>query len=308
MNCPRCDASLAADARFCGVCGASVPSPSNAYDSSTIGDATMLAYPAQGPQGIAVTQQNTPAGWHGVAPQGQTPAPAQGSFWPPQGMPVQATQEVAWPQPSQQPWPPQSQQPWPQSGVNYAPATLAHQGTSKPPKRRRRIGLRLLLSLVILLAVLAGAWFFGLRPYLHNFATTQLDQALTDAQVQLVILQAALPSGPQSLNATENDLNSYLSARDTNQLQNLHITITPENLQLSFQVDGLNSTILALPVAVKGALQVQNVQVEGVLAFIMSSDELTADLNAHFETIGQQMHRTINTITLKAHVLSIQLS
>jgi hypothetical protein len=300
MNCPRCQAPLAADARFCGVCGYSLPDPSAAAYAQPLNDATLISQrpdlqQQQQPQGIpAGIQPTMPVNWqYGQA----TPA-------------LPPTQAVAWS--AQPPSPAAWQQQAQQAQAGYVPGTMSS-SPSQPdrkqrPKKRRRIWLRVLLSLLIVCAILAGGWVFGLRPYLHTLAQTQLDQALTDAEDQIVLLQAALPSGPQEINATEADINGYLSAHDTAQLTDLHMTIAPTGLTLTFQAYGLGCTILAVPVARGGALQVTDVQVQGLLWLIMSDSELTRDLNSHFITVGQQMHRSITAITLKNQSMDIRVS
>lgn len=306
MNCPRCNTPLMAEARFCGVCGTSIPpqpaSAPPANPMSTDGDATLILSPSQGQQRAAGIQQTAPAGWQNAVPQGQPPvAPVQGASWQqPEGT-LQATQGVSWQQPPLQPA-------RTQSGTNYQPGALYNSGTVTRPKRRKRIGLRVLLSLIIILGILAGVWFLGVRPYLHGLAQTQLDQALTDAESQILLLQAVLPTGSQVIHASESDVNSYLGAHDTSVLQNLHMVITPENLQLDFKAYGFDCSVLAVPVASGGELQITNVQVQGVLWLIMSDDELTTDLNNHFLDFGRQMHRAIKAITLRNHVMDLQVS
>jgi hypothetical protein len=166
---------------------------------------------------------------------------------------------------------------------------------------------RVLLVLVLLGAVLAGAWFLGVRPYLHNMAQAQMDQALGNAEGQMLIFQLALPSGNQVLHVDESSINNYLSLQDTSQIQNLHMTITPGDLVLNFTTYGFSSTITALPVASSGMLQVTNVQVQGALWLIMSNSELTSALNSNFQDFGSQMRRTIQSITLHEHEMDIQL-
>ena len=246
-------------------------------------------------------------------------------------------QQPGRPQQSQPGWPQQpdlyqqSQPGWPQQPERYqqsqpgwsaanspsltypppgVPGTMSSTGNFSVKRKRRRGGcwLGMLLTLVLLLAVLAGAWFVFVRPAIHTMAQTQLDQALNQAEGQIVLFQTVLPQGTQIVHVSENDLNSYLSGHDTNDLQNLHMTIQPSGLQLTFTAYGFQCTILAVPVASGGALQVTNVQVQGILWLVMSDAELTTDLNSHFQDIGQQMHRTIEAITLNQHELDITIN
>jgi hypothetical protein len=191
------------------------------------------------------------------------------------------------------------------------PVALHQADYSRPSKRRRRTFggclTRLLVVFVLLLAVLAGGWFLLARPYLHNIAQTQLDQTLSAAASEILLFQAALPAGKVTIPATETQLNTYLNGHDTDVVQNLHMTITASGLQLDFSVYGYSSTITAVPVVSGGALQMSNVQIAGVLGLIMSSDELSTDLNSQLQSLGQKMKRTVDSVQLKAQEMDISL-
>lgn len=182
---------------------------------------------------------------------------------------------------------------------------IAQTVASKRKGKRRGRGL---LAFVLLLGVLVGVWFLGVRPYVHDLAQTQLDQALNGAQSQLLLFQAALPPGRQIIHADEASLNTYLSAHDTDQLQNLHATISPDGVRLDFTAYGFSNTVTAMLIASGGELQVTNVQEQGILGMVMSDDELTSTLNSHFGDIGRQMHRTIEAVTLHQHEIDIQIN
>ena len=165
-------------------------------------------------------------------------------------------------------------------------------------KRKRRVLPRLLLVLVLFLAILAGAWFLGVRPYLHNLAVNELSQALNETESQALILQLALPPGKRTIPISEGAVNARLSSYDSDQLQGLHATITPDGMNLTFSAYGLPCTITAVPIASNGTLQVTNVQVQGVLGLIMTNDELTGTLNSNFQTFTAEMHRSVESVTL----------
>jgi len=178
-----------------------------------------------------------------------------------------------------------------------------------PTRKRRRAGriwARLLLVLVLLVAVLVGAWFLGVRPYLHNLDQTQLDQALNPPESQMLLAMLALPPGKEIIRGSENSMNLYLSAHDTDTVQNLHMTITPAGLSLSFTVYGQNNTISALPIVTNGQLQVTNVQVQGILGLIMTNDELTSSLNNNLQNFSAEMTHKITKLTLLEHEIDVQ--
>jgi hypothetical protein len=292
MKCPRCNADLVAEARFCGTCG---------YSLSVLEDHTFQADPSSlSPRNNEATLIATPqpiqsAG--GTPGGGQAPASAQAGGY-------QATQAVSWQQPSPQM---QTQIARP---TGMVAGTMASAGTLAYPVKRRRGGRilrRILLVLVLLAALLAAAWVFAVRPYLHNMVQTQLDQALNGAEGQIILFQSALPGGSQVVHVSEGAINTYLSVHSVSPLQNLHATITPDGLRLDFSAYGLSSDIIVVPVARGGALEVTNVQVQGILWLVMSDDELTTALNTNFQSFGQQMNRTIRSITLHEHEMDVQI-
>ena len=258
--------------------------------------------PARGPQeAVPPTQANQQpmppmSGWSGGQP---------GAF--------QASQASTWSQfPAQANWAPDpARQPQFGAAPVMQPGSLNRAAVALPPptrKRRRagRIWVRLLVILLLLLAILSGAWFLGVRPYLHNLAQTELDQALSAPESQVQLAMLALPPGPQTIHGSENSMNLYLSSHDTDGIQNLHMTILPTGLDLSFTAYGQDCTITALPMVTNGLIQVTNVQVQGVLALIMSSDELTSELNDNLQTFSNGMTHKLAKITLLEHEIDVQ--
>lgn len=311
MNCPRCNTILAADARFCGICGYAAPASNGSSPQANSSlrpplnnEATQWAETVQAPV--------PPQGAYSAQPAQPEPVNVPPSAPPTQPVSLPQPQAGSWPQqPVQAGWTPANQQPPAAYPPGMVPGTMNSAGViAYPPasKRKGRGGRRALLAVVLLLGVLAGVWFLGVRPYVHNLAQAQLDQALNDAQSQILLFQAALPPGRQIIHADEASLNNYLSAHDTDQLQNLHATISPDGVRLDFTAYGFSNTVTAMLVASGGALQVTNVQEQGILGLVMSSDELTTTLNNHFGDIGRQLHRTIEAVTLHQHEIDIQIN
>lgn len=171
------------------------------------------------------------------------------------------------------------------------------------------------ISVVVLIGILVGAWFLGVRPYLHNLAQDQLDQALSVPENQILLSMLAVPPGvplPDPLkviHGTETSMNSYLSDHGSDQVQNLHMTITSAGMSLSFTAYGQNCVISAQPyLDGQGQIQVKNVQVQGVLGLIMSNDELTSALNSNLQNFSTQMTHKVTKITLLDHEIDVQLS
>lgn len=296
MRCPRCNAQLTDNASFCGICGNALAVPQNngpeVRPSLSVpgnNEATIVAAPWS-------DMQAAPGAQPGPAPQ----RPQAGSWS--QG-----------PRPPQAGWTPEPVVAQPRSGgaPGLQPASMNKSAVQlpQPTRKRRRAGriwARLLLILVLLVAVLVGAWFLGVRPYLHNLAQTQLDQALNPPESQMLLAMLALPPGKEIIRGSENSMNLYLSAHDADPVQNLHMTITPAGLSLSFTVYGQNSTISALPIVNNGQLQVTNVQVQGILGLIMSNDELTSSLNNNLQNFSAEMTHKITKLTLLEHEIDVQ--
>ncbi|MEO7019981.1 MAG: zinc ribbon domain-containing protein [Ktedonobacteraceae bacterium] len=299
MQCPRCNTPLAAGASFCGVCGNALSTPNGgglagqpANLQAVHDDRTLVApvwsdrQPAQTPQ---IGYQTPPP------PLPAHPFPASQAGW----SPPQQSPQGAWSPPQQPAYQPQGA---------YA-GNMLHAGVAglAAPKRRRKWPLRVTLVLLILLVVLAGSWFLGVRPYLNNLAKTQITQAISDAQSQIVLVQPLLPTGSSTIPLSEKDINNYLSTHTSDQLQHMQVTVTPAGLRMDFTVDGLGCTLIVVPIAVNGTIQVTQVQTQGALGLVLSGDELTSILNTSLPNVVQQMNRTIDKVTLQNHVMNIQM-
>lgn len=343
MNCPRCNTPLATGARFCGVCGSIMP-PHGSLAAAQIasGDENATLFdslqnipegPGQvAPAGMRQTASSTlpdmpaasnePARQHIGSAQAQAgtfqsvPQPTQPA---PNWSPPQPTQKALGPQTLQQqgivgsqPVQPQSVPAWPAANQGaypqgVAPNTMNRNGSFGRPRRRGRALWSLLITLIVLIAILGGAWFLGVRPYIHDLAQKQLDQAFDEVKTQVSILQLALPPGKQTIHVSEDTINDYLKAHQTSDIQNLHMTVTPDGLQLDLQAYGFSSTILAIPIASNDKLQVENVRVQGVLGLVMSNDELTPVLNSNLQDLSDQAHRKVQKVVLQAHQMDIQV-
>jgi len=300
MRCPRCNAQLTDNASFCGICGNALSVPQNNGPEVR----PSLSVPGNNEATIVA------APWSDM--QAAQPGPSSG------GQPgaYQAPQAGSWsqgPRPPQTGWTPEQvvAQPWSGRAPDLQPARMNRSAVELPPptrKKRRagRIWARLFLVLVLLVAVLVGAWFLGVRPYLHNLAQTELDQALNAPESQMLLAMLVLPPGKEIIRGSENSMNLYLSGHNTDIVQNLHMTITPAGLSLSFSVYGQNCTIQALPIVNNGQLQVTNVQVQGVLGLIMSNDELTSSLNNNLQNFSAEMTHKITKLTLLEHEIDVQ--
>jgi hypothetical protein len=321
MKCPHCDTLLVANARFCGVCGTPTPGQAkNALSDVASSDVTLLeplSEVNQEQQTERGVPKSAPKAWSNgiLQEQPRTFQAPSGESWPRQPGTVQVPSGGSWlqqPEAVQAPsggfWQEPAPQTWTQQPETHDRSSKVK--TVARPKRRRRIWWRVLLVVVIVLAGLV----VGARFLIHNLVTSQLDQTLNDVQNKLSVIQniqGILPPGApppisgQTLQVQESKINDFLQNQDTGPLKNLNLTVMPDSLRLDFQVFGFNCTVLALPVVSGGTLQVTNVDVQGIAWWVMSSDELTAILNPHLMTIGQQLK--IRSIMLLTHEIDFQV-
>ena len=174
--------------------------------------------------------------------------------------------------------------------------------------RRRRGCFGCLLSLIILVVVVGALWLLVARPYLHNIAQTQLDQAMTSATAQMPAAVTQLPPG--IFLVEEQTLNNLitLNIAPSNPIQHAQAHITASNMQLDFQLYGYSCSITGIPQAVNGELIMTNVTVSGVIALIMSPDELTPLLNQHLADTLQKMNHRVLAVQLKNQELGLLLA
>jgi hypothetical protein len=231
----------------------------------------------------------------------------QAPWQPPQAQPVAPPQQYA----SSPQWMPQTQPVPPQ----YAPQGAAAQPGSMQSvgapaggisqRRRRKWPLRVLIILAALVVLLVGGWFIAARPILHSIAQNQFDQALSSGNGNIL----PLPPIISSLTLTEGQLNNLitLSLAPSDPVQNAVTHITPGGVELDFKLYGFACSITAIPVASNGQVIMTQVQVNGILSWVMSSDEMTSTLNMHLQDAVSRIHRQVVGVTLKNGEVDILL-
>jgi hypothetical protein len=272
MNCTNCNTPLDAQARFCPKCGA----------------------PAT--QAPAVPWKAAP-----------NPAPFYqpiSSAEPPTILPTQHRQQ---PPPQQQlvlPATPRNQAP------GYSPAqtpqTFLAQAKT-PRKQRGGCLMRGLIILVILVILVAGGWYFGVRPYLNGIAQTKLNSILTQAVNNIPAQVTLLPAGQVKI--PEGALNNLLvlESSPSDIVQNPHLSITTSNMQFTFQVYGMTSTATGVPQVSNGHLVVTNVTINGIAGLILSPDELMTIVNQHLADAQSRINHSITAVQLKNQELDLTL-
>lgn len=171
--------------------------------------------------------------------------------------------------------------------------------------RRRRWPRRTLISLLVLIVLVVGGWFLIARPMLHAYAQGQLDQILSSATSEVL----PVPPPINALAATETQLDNLivLNSSPSSPITNAAAHISPGGVLLTFNLYGFSCSVSAIPQASNGGIIVTHVQVSGIIALVMSADELTADLNSHLHDVTSNLHRTITDVTLKNGEIDIAL-
>ena len=149
---------------------------------------------------------------------------------------------------------------------------------------------------------------FALRPYAHNIAQRELDNALTSAVNQLPAQATQLPAG-SVIPVNENTINNLivLNLAPSNPVQHPTTSINGQNIRLDFQLYNFPCAVTMVPTLDNGRLVVNKVGVEGIFSAIMSPEEMTSILNKHLNDAQSKLQRTINTVQLKDHEVDLTL-
>lgn len=268
MNCIRCGAPLDAHARFCRNCGLPVSKDALA---ANVAD-PMQPYSTVSGNSSPTTQQ--------AFRQDQ-------QFKPPV---YQSTMPVV-----------------PGSMSSRSDQNFSSSKEKSP--RRRLVGCLVggLITLIVLLVLATGAWFVGIRPYIHSLVQNQVDQVLSNAVDQIDPARAALIPPGVRIAVSERLINSLvpLNHPSSDPIQNVQVHITPAAMRMDFEVYGFSCAITGVPQMVNGQLVANNVTVEGIASLIMSPDEMTALLNQHLADAQGRLNRPIQSVSLQDQELNI---
>jgi hypothetical protein len=309
MNCKVCGVPLQQGARFCPNCGTATDGPhqeNNAPSQSSTDDTAQIlpqqpilppTYASQAAPPWAPTQESGP-------PQ----------HWPPVQTPPTQESHAETPMSPFQPATPLSyyQNNSANRGATMPPTTDNRQGI-RPKRQRNRAGCAVgcLTIIVILLLVVGAGWIFLLRPYLHNIAETQIDNALTTGVQQIPTTLPTLPTGITipPIPITDTTINNLfvLSLAPNSPIKNMTAQITPDGIGINFQVYGLGNGISMKPEVQNGHLVATNIGITGPFSLIMSPDELKPLLNRHLADAQNRIKYTIKDVQLKDHEMDLSL-
>lgn len=180
--------------------------------------------------------------------------------------------------------------------------------TQAPTRSRRRSCIPGCLTLVVLLLLIVGAgWFFVARPYLHDFAVTQLDSAMSSAVEQISPLQSRVL--PHNLPVTENELTNLLvlNIAPSSPIQHPTAKINTSGVRFAFQMYSSDCAITVFPQVQKGHLVATNVTVEGIIGLILSPDDIQTQLNKHLANAQERIQHPVQSVQLKDHEMDLTL-
>lgn len=292
MNCSYCNAPLIAQARFCSHCGAPVAQNSQKVDLPT------QPVPRENSEHSERVEQQTP----GEQVANVKDAPVIPTTYGAMSSEQQSTPLLYYTLNTQA------------KGKQMFPAVVHTNAYQERPTRRKRsaggCALGCLTTLVLLLIVLGVGWVFVGRPYFHAMAESKIDNALNAGvnQIPSSPLISLIPAGT-TIPINENAINNLivLNISPSDPIQKPETQITTQNITLSFQLYNFPSSISMVPAVQNGHLVAQNVQVNGIMGFIMSPSEMTDILNKHFADAQNKLGKTVTSTQLKANEFDITL-
>jgi hypothetical protein len=171
------------------------------------------------------------------------------------------------------------------------------------------------ITLTVLVILVVGGWFLVARPLLHSYAQSQIDQVITSDVNQVLPVPPVL----NTLRASQTLINNLIVLTSTSgPVQNPVVQISPPvfasdgsytgGVQLTFQLYGFSCSVSAIPQASNGNVVVTHMQVSGIIAWVMSADELTTDLNAHLQDVVTHLGRPISDVTINNQELEVTLA
>jgi hypothetical protein len=128
--------------------------------------------------------------------------------------------------------------------------------------------------------------------------------------VEQIPPQAAvlLPAGKRLI-IQENTITDLVAVNLTprNSLQNLTTHVSTSAVRLEFQLFGMPNAISVVPTVQNGQLVTRNVTVEGIVALILSSEELTDLLDKHLRDAQTRINHSVQSVQLKDQQMEVVL-
>jgi hypothetical protein len=143
------------------------------------------------------------------------------------------------------------------------------------------------------------AWLFVIRPPLHSLAVAEINTVMDRKEADIhppPFFVSGIPIPIQ-----EQTLTDLLTPNGgaSNPIKNPVAHITPSNIRLDFQAYGFPCAITAVPRVDNGHLVVSDVNIEGIVRFIMSPDEMTTLLDTHLSHAQELFQHSVTNVQLQ---------
>lgn len=295
MNCVQCGVPLEANARFCRNCGLPVATPQSQH--------VLVSPPEEQGTDNTIRISSLSEQLRAQSPYQQ---PGQQQLNTPS--PYQQQQPVRLSSPGFQQAAPPAQPPL----NGYQPRETTRGGRSavvNAPRRRNRAGcvLGCLGTLLILVLLLGVAWVFALRPFVHDMAVSQMDNAMTNAVNQIPAIGLPIPPGT-TLPLSDGTVNTILATNGANSsdpVQNPTMQIASNQILLDFKLYGQDCTITTVPQMQNGKLVATNVVVSGIISLVLSPQDITSLLNSHIEDAQTRINHRVTNVRLLDHEVDV---
>jgi hypothetical protein len=276
MRCQRCGTVNEDGDQFCGRCG-----------SVLTGASAASFYP---PGGANTAQQPGSADWQ--APTVAVPRPLS---------PAQPGASSGW---AAGTW---TQPPGSGYGPPTAPQNPSAAASMQPARRRRRWPLNLLLFVLIVALLVAGAWVLLLRPAVHQSVDAEIRQGLQSAVGQIPLGAAQRASANIPFPIPEDQINTYIGEHTAAlaPITDMNVTLQPGVMVITFQAYGFGSTVRLGLQAEGGKLAATNVEVSGLLWWVESADELTPRLNDALSQASSNLGRQISSVSIDEGLIQL---
>ncbi len=299
MNCVRCGVQLEANARFCRNCGLPVAAPQSQH--------VLVSPPEEQTTDNTVSISSLAEQLNAQSPyqqQPNTPSPYQQSN---QQQPYQQQQPMRLSTPGFQQAATPAQPP-PDFYQTREGNRGARAAVVNAPRRRNRTGcvLGCLGALLILVLLLGATWIFAVRPFVHDTAVTQIDNAMTNAINQIPAIGLPIPAGT-TLPISDSTINTVLANNATNAdiVQGATMQITASQILLDFKIYGQDCTITTIPQIQNGKLVATHVAITGIASLVLSANDVTSLLNAHIEDAQTRINHRVTNVRLLDHEIDV---
>ena len=142
---------------------------------------------------------------------------------------------------------------------------------------------------------------------LEQYGTERNGWSITNAVNNIPPAISQLPAGPVQLPEQVFNNLLVLESAPNDLVKNPQIHITSSAMRMDFQVYGFPCAVSGVPQVNQGHLVATNVNVEGIAALILTSDQITTLVNKHLADAQTKINHPIESVQLKDKELDLML-